>query len=303
MRRALISLLAALPLACAPATALAAPTVSAPTGPCVTVSGTVVSVDTTRNEFVANAYVLPVSAGNHCPVIVPIGPILTASDSPTSPPTTHVTVSTDASTKFVVNNRSGSLSGLVPGSTFTGVFPGVPSDDINTVVSRPAVSIVAKTPPRHRQLFAWVGTVTGVKTTARTVTVSVERSLPASLIPSGSDPVTFTVDRRTMIVGGNGSQHLFGGTLGGVRVGDIVAGAAVGWSDMTLTQVQAVPLRVLLDLPASDSGPLLTARDKQIRRALALLGVKSVQPAHHKSKAKSHRKARHVKKSHARTHA
>jgi len=72
---------------------------------------------------------------------------------------------------------------------------------------------------------------------------------------------------------------------------------------MTLTQVQAVPLRVLLDLPASDSGPLLTARDKQIRRALALLGVKSVQPAHHKSKAKSHRKARHVRKSHARTHA
>ena len=122
-------------------------------------------------------------------------------------------------------------------------------------------------------------------------------------MPSGSDPVTFTVDRRTMIVGGNGSQHLFGGTLSGVQVGDIVAGAAVGWSDMTLTQVQAVPLRVLLDLPASTSGPLMTARDKQLRRALALLGVRSVRPAHHKSKAKSHRKAHHVTKSHARSHA
>ncbi len=312
MRRALISLLAALPLACAPATALAANGRTAPGGPCVAVSGTVVSVDTARKEFVANAYVLPVSAGNHCPVVIPIGPILTASDSPTTPATAHVTVRTDTNTKFVVNNRAGGLSDLKPNSHFDGVFPGVPIDDINAVVSRSAVSIVAKTPPRHRQLFAWVGTVTGVGTSARTVTVSVERSLPASLVPAGSDPVTFTVDRRTMILGGNGSQRLFGGTLSGVQVGDIVAGAAVGWSNMTLTQVQAVPLRVLMDLPAPAVGPLLTARDKQLRRALALVGAGS---AHHKAKAKSHKSSHrvshvkkshrvsHVKKSHARSHA
>jgi hypothetical protein len=293
MRRALISLLAALPLACAPATALAAPGGNAPHGPCVTVSGTVVSVDTTRDEFVANAYVLPVAAGNHCPVVAPTGPILTASDSPTPPATIHVTVSTDTNTKFVINNRPGSLAGLVPNSTFDGVFPGVPTDDVNTVVTRSAVSIVAKTPPRHRQLFAWVGTVTGVDTSAQTVTVSITRSLPSSLIPSGSDPVTFTVDRRTLILGGSGSG-LATRTLTGVQVGDVVAGAAVGWSDMTVTQVEAVPLRLLLDLPASTTGPLLTARDKQLRQALALLGVKSTKSSHHKSKAKSHRKARHV---------
>ncbi len=305
MRRALISLLAALPLACAPATALAAPGGNAPHGPCVTVSGTVVSVDTTRNEFVANAYVLPVSAGNHCPVVTPIGPILTASDSPTPPVTTHVTVSTDSNTKFVINNRTGSLSGLVPNSTFDGVFPGVPTDDINAVVSRSAVSIVAKTPPRHRELFAWVGTVTGVDTSAHTVTVSVTRSLPSSLIPTGSDPVTFTVDRRTLILGGSG-WGLAGSSLNGVQVGDVVAGGAVGWSDMTATQVEALPLRLLLDLPAPTTGPLLTARDKQLRQALALLGKGSAKSTHHKSKANRHRKARHVshvKKTHARTHA
>ena len=45
-----ISLLAALPLACAPATALAANGGTAPNGPCVTVSGTVVSVNTARRN-------------------------------------------------------------------------------------------------------------------------------------------------------------------------------------------------------------------------------------------------------------
>lgn len=306
MRRAMISLLAVLPLACAPATSLAArgnAQGSQPNGPCVAVTGTVVSVDTARNEFVANAYVLPVSAGNTCPVVTPIGPILTASDSPTPPPTTHVTVSTDANTKFVVNGRAGTLSNLVPNTRFDGVFPGVPTDDINAVVSRPAVSIVAKTPPRHRQLFAWVGTVTAVSPTGHTVTVSVERSLPASLVPSGSDPVTFTVDRHTVILGGNGSGGLFGARLSGVQVGDVVAGAATGWSDMTLTQVEAVPLQVLLDLPATTSGPLLTARDRQLHRALALLGVTS---AHHQSKAESHKRSRHAshgRKSRAHSHA
>jgi hypothetical protein len=304
MRRALISLLAALPLACAPATALAANGGKAPHGPCVAVSGTVVSVNVANNEFVANAYVLPVSAGNHCPVVTPTGPILTASDSPTPPTTTHVTVSTDANTQYTINNRPGSLSGLVPNSHFDGVFPGVPTDDINTVVSRPAVSIVAKTPPRHRQLFAWVGTVSGVNASARTVTVSVTRSLPASVIPSGSDPITFTVDRHTLILGGIGSG-LSGGGLKGVQVGDVVAGGAIGWSDMTLTQAQALPLRLLLDFPAPTSGPLLTVRDKEFRQALALLGMKSGKPAHHNSKTKSHRKARHVvhvRKSRVRAH-
>jgi hypothetical protein len=304
MRRALISLLAAFPLACAPATALASTgrATDGPQGPCATVAGTVVSVDAANHQFVANAYVLPTSAGNHCPITAPPPPILTAPDrgprAVTPPATTQVMIGVDTNTKIRVNDRAATLADLRPNATFYAVFSGQPTDPITTLVYNAAVSIQAKNPPRHRQLFAFVGTVINVSSSAGTVTVNVSQSLPNSLVPSGSAPLTFAVNRRTLVLGGNAAGGLNGGSVSGVQVGDVVAAGTVGWSDMTLTEVQSLPLRLLIDFPVATStggaGLNPGTQTKALRRALSLLGLKTVSKHH---KAKSHKKA------HARKHS
>ena len=195
------------------------------------------------------------------------------------PATTQVTIGVDANTKIRVNGRLATLADLRPNATFRAVFSGQPTDPIATLVANPAVSIEAKNPPRHRQLFAFVGTVTDVSSSAGTVTVNVSQSLPNSLVPSGSGPLAFAVDRRTLVLGGNAAGGLNGGSLSGVQVGDVVAGGTVGWSDMTLTEVQALPLRLLIDFPVASTtggaGPNPSAQTKALRRALSLLGVKT----------------------------
>ena len=132
------------------------------------------------------------------------------------------------------------------------------------------------------------------------MTVSVTQSFPNDLVPSGSDPVSFTVDRRTLVLGGNARNGIGGGSLAGVHVGDVVAGAVVGWSDMALPAVQRLPLQLLLDIPVATTtggaGLNTGVQTKTLRHALELLGVKT--RASHHAKAKHHKRS-HVKRAHA----
>lgn len=301
MKRALISLLAVLPLACAPAAATAA--TAQGNGPCVVVTGTVVSVDGANSQFVANASVVPQSPGNFCPAPPP-GPILTAPErfhapaAVTSP--TQVTIATDPNTTIRVNGRVATLGDLKPDDQFNALFSGTPDEPITTIVSGHTLTLDAKTPPRRHQLFAFVGTVTAVNPRGGSVTVSVTQSFPNDLVPSGSDPVSFTVDRRTLVLGGNARNGIGGGSLAGVHVGDVVAGAVVGWSDMALPAVQRLPLQLLLDIPVATTtggaGLNTGVQTKTLRHALELLGVKT--RASHHAKAKHHKRS-HVKRAHA----
>jgi hypothetical protein len=133
------------------------------------------------------------------------------------------------------------------------------------------------------------------------VTVNVTRSLPNDLVPAGSHPVPFTVSDTTLVLGAGTSGGLFGGSLSDVSVGDVVAGGLVGDGGLTLSQVSAMPLRVLLDRPASTSasGHVLTpvaaasAKARVLKRAISLLGHKSTHKVRHQRKHK---------KSHVREH-
>jgi hypothetical protein len=148
------------------------------------------------------------------------------------------------------------------------------------------------------QFYAFVGTVTGTDTTAGTMTVSVTRSLPSSLIAGGSS-ATFTVGSHTIVIGGSsltggGSGAglfggLFGGSLAGVSQGDLVAGGLIGTAGMTAAQVQAAPLMFLLDLPAP------TATTGTTTTAAATKALKETMKVLHGAKIKV--KAKHGKKS------
>jgi hypothetical protein len=315
-------MLAAVPLAVAPTAALANDSgpggwsggdSGSPAAPVALVAGTVVSVDTASGTFVGNAFVVPGfhapggagEAGGSVNDDVAHRSFGHEGDGPGQlPPATQVTLTTDSSTRWAVNGRGGSLADLSPGDRFYALLPGASTDSLDTLVANPAVAVYAKTPPKPRQLYAFVGNVTGVDTTAGTVTVDVTRSLPSDLVPAGSDPVSFTVSSDTLVLGGTASGGLFGGSLSGVSTGDIVAGGLIAPSGLTLSQVSALPLRLLLDLPAATGGtggpPVATTRSKALTRALELLGHKP-KPA----KSSSHKRAHHSKhkKSHARKHA
>lgn len=276
----------------------------------VLVAGTVVSVNAQAGTFVANAFIVPADnqggqgedndnddqsggsdssgqSSHH-------GDNL---DTPaTTPPTTQVTITTDSNTEIEVKGQHGTVANLTPGDTFVAKFKAMPTDPIATVVSTPALSIKTEAPETpeqnsHGSLYAFVGSVTAVDPTAGTVTVNVTRSLPSSLVPASSGPVSFTVGPDTLILGG--SSGLVGGSLSGVSVGDIVAGGLFAPGGETLAQVGMLPLRVLLDLPASStstSTPAQTAKakTKALRRAVALLDGKAKGKAKGKHKAKKH---------------
>jgi hypothetical protein len=214
-----------------------------------------------------------------------------------------VTITTDANTKVFVNWHVGTPADLAAGQTFFALMNGSPGDSIQTLVSQPARMIFAKTP---RQIYGFVGTVTAVDPTGGTVTVDVARSLPSSLVPAGSPPVPFTVGPHTLVLGGSGSGGLgggffgglFGGSLSNVSVGDMVAGGLIAPGGQTLTQIEATPLMVLLDLPArptTSAAAAARAQSRALHKAVSLVkhGAKK-----HKSHKKSHKKA--SKRTHSR---
>jgi hypothetical protein len=169
-------------------------------------------------------------------------------------------------------------------------------------VASPATSIFAQVP---KQVYAFVGTVTGTSTTANTITVDVMRSLPSGLLASGTS-ATFTLSPHTFIIGGSSLTStqggglfggLFGGSLSSVSTGDMVAGGLIGDAGLTAAQVQASPLMFLLDLPAPAStttGTASSAAKSALKETLKLLhGAKvKVKKAHGKEGHKSHHAGR-----------
>jgi hypothetical protein len=199
-----------------------------------------------------------------------------------APTPTPVTIMTNPATTFRIDGQSGTLADLAPGSRFVALFNGSPTDSLQTLVASPAVAVFAHTPPVQHQLYAFVGTVSGVDTTAGTVSVTVANSIPSGLVPSGSGPQTFTVSPSTLILGGTSTNGLFGGSLADVSVGDVVAGGLIGPAGETLTQVESSPLQVLVDFPAATTSSSTTSssvrratRQRALSQALTLFGVKT----------------------------
>jgi hypothetical protein len=56
------------------------------------------------------------------------------------------------------------------------LFSGSPSDSIQTLTASPALAVFASMPPTPKQLYAFVGTVTAIDSTAGTLTVNVSAS-------------------------------------------------------------------------------------------------------------------------------
>lgn len=341
MKRVVIALALALPLAVGVAGAQADSqghwgdeqgTQSA--GSVVAVAGTITSVDASASTFTANAFVPTGEADDQGDQSQSGDDDQSAdgqntggqgdqgqgnfqsdwrdSQSGQSASTTPVTITTDGSTTFRVDGQDGTIANLSPGQHFIALFNGSPSDSLQTLVSSPALAVSAHMPEGQRQLYAFVGTVSGVDTSAGTVTVQVTNSLPSGLVPSASNPATFTVSPSTMVLGGSATNGLYGGSVGDVAVGDVVAGGLVGPAGETLSQVESSPLQVLVDFPASATPNATTSmrhleRRRALTQALALFGyrgakrstVKRHRGHHH---ATSHTKTLH-RSSHTRTHA
>jgi hypothetical protein len=198
------------------------------------------------------------------------------------------------------------VADMKAGDQFMALFSGSPTASITTLVGNLALAIFDRTPPPPKQVYAFVGTVTGTDTTNGTVTLTVTQSFPSGLAAANSS-VTLTVSSHTLILGGTSSTG-FGSTLANVSDGDIVAGGLIAPQGDTLTQVEALPLQILVDLPASSSSSSSSgsssttttsaAKQKALKQALKLLGVKTT--SHHSTK---HHKKHHATKHHARKHA
>jgi hypothetical protein len=200
-----------------------------------------------------------------------------------APTTTRVTITTDSNTKIVINGKVATVSDLAAGDKFGALFSGSPTDSIETLVTNPPIAVFAKGSSvwSHPQLYGFVGTVTAVDTTAGTVTVNVRRTLPSSLAPSGSS-ATFTVGPHTLILAGG---SLFGASLSDVSVGDVVAGGELAPAGETLAQVEATPLKVLIDLPTT------TTTGSAVRHLKRAIHLKHGKKHHHSKKhhaAKKH---------------
>jgi hypothetical protein len=320
MRRAVISLVLALPLTLGTAAASAhngggGGWGNGPSGPRAAVAGTIVSVDPTTGTFVANAYVITrpdfgnpgrgwgapgfghayqggqggQGWGDH-------GRLRSHwSGSQTLPTTTQVTIIVDpSSTRVAVNGQPTTISGLVAGDRFVALFSGSSSDTIQTLTANPALAVFARPAPTPKQLYAFVGTVTATSgaTAPGTVTVTVADSYPSGLFTS---PATFTVGPDTAILGGNSTtgNGLFGGSLGNVSVGDTVAGALVAPAGETATQVEALPLAALIDFPMVGGSASPAAKQSALDSTLAMFGIKHTGKA--KGKGKHHHR-HHAKK-------
>lgn len=322
MRRAVIALIAAVPLTLGTAVASAHHDPGGGWGgggqaSRAAVAGTIVSVNTANDTFVANAYVLtrPSFTGSPGPGRGGNGQgrgqgygwsrsfssdWASPTTTPTTPTTTQVTITTNSTTKIVVNGKTATIGDLAMGDKFVALFSGSPSDTIQTLTANPALAVFAHTPPKPEQLYAFVGTVTGVSTSTSTsggtVTVTVADSYPSGFF---SSPATFTVGPNTVILGGDSTtgNGLTGGSLTDVSDGDTVAGGLVAPSGDTAAQVETLPLATLLDFPASGGSASTAAKQSALKSTLALFGVKSSTKT--KTKGKSHSKPG---KSHSKHH-
>ncbi len=225
-------------------------------------------------------------------------------DDGTGPATTQVTITGGDSTVVFVNGASGSVSGMSPGDEFIAFFDGTPGESITDLVQNAPFAIIDHTPPAPKELYAFVGTVSNVATTDDndgTVTVDVQGAMPAGIASSG-DSVPLTVTSDTLVLGGSSTTG-FDSNLTDVSDNDIVVAAVVAPEGDTLSQIEALPLKVLLDIPVSQtSGETQSqAREKALKKALAMIGdkLKSSKTKHSK---KSHRKShsRHASRKHAR---
>lgn len=231
--------------------------------------------------------------------------------SGTAPATTQVTINTTSATVFRVNGQTATISDLSQGQRFVALFNGSPGDTLQTIVSGAALAVYAHTPPAQRQLYAFVGRVTAVDTSSspNTVTVDVTNSFPSSLVPAGSGPQTFTVSPDTMILGGSSSNGLEGGSLGDVTVGDVVAGGEIGAAGETLSQVEASPLGVLIDFPASSSssgsGSSSASQSAALHEALGLFGYHTTSKGKKRAKRHEGRHRHHHRngRAHSKRHA
>jgi hypothetical protein len=342
MKRVLIALITALPLAVGVTAAQADGGIAGGLANEAAVAGTVVQVDASTGTFLANASVLtPPSqgagdssgdGGGSGPGTGTGGPgfgfgsvfgsgfgsVFGSGSGPGSgsgggfggdlrsrdtTTTTQVTITTNSSTMIHVRGMTGTgtVSDLAPGDRFLALFPGSSTDTIQTLVAGPATSIFAQVP---KQFYAFVGTVTATDTTAGTLSVNVMRSLPSTLIASGS-AATFTVDPRTFIIDGSsltggGFGGLFGGSLSGVSKGDMVAGGLIGAAGLTATQVGATPLMFLLDLPAppatASTGTTAGVARKALRETMKVLHGGKVKLGKSHGGKSHHKKSTHAGK-------
>jgi hypothetical protein len=295
MKRILISVIAALPLAIGPAVANAHGDGAGNGGlttPVASVAGTVVSSDATDGTFVADAVVLTprdgARRGDHR-VADRSGRdsnVTRRADHAsrtTRPATTEVTITTDSGTKLELNHHDGTAGDLVAGEKFVATFNGVASDSIQTLVSNPALRVSARMPREAHGLYAFVGMVTAVDATAGNVTVDVTRSRPSDLVLPGSEPVSFTVGPDTKIKGGAELGGPLGASLGDVSVGDVVAGGVIGDPGLSLSQVETAPLKVLVDLRAgrtSDGDHAAKDETRVMKHVLTLLGDRFADKSH-----------------------
>jgi len=213
------------------------------------------------------------------------------SEATTAPAETQVTITTNPSTEFKVDgNDKADLGELASGQSFVASFIGSPSDSITELTANPALRVIAWTPPTRSTppaqppaattLYAFVGTVTDVSTSADTVTVEVSESLPSGLVPSGSTPQTFTIGTGTLILGAGGTSLLNGTLADDVARGDVVAGGLLRAAGLTLSQVGSTPLRVLVAFPAAATSSTSTAqaRKSALNQAVSLLSEKHGKP-------------------------
>jgi hypothetical protein len=225
--------------------------------------------------FAGAPAVRPHSSRSHCATSTTAG-------------TAGTVITVDSGTKLDINGNTttATVGELAVGQKFTATFDGTPTETLAAIVANPALSIVATTP---KALYAFVGTVTATNTTStpETVSVAVTQSLPTGLF-TGTD--TFDVGPGTFVFGGS-SSSLFG-SLSNVTVGDVVAGGLVSTGGQAASAVEADPLQVLVDFPASSSSSSASSaavrhlRAADFKKALRLLGKDS------KKSGKKHHKKR-----------
>jgi hypothetical protein len=231
---------------------------------------------------------------------------LRSHDDGGGPATTQVTITGGDSTVVFVNGASGTVSGMSAGDEFIAFFDGSPGESITDLVQNAPLAIIDHTPPKPKELYAFVGTVSNVTTTDDndgTVTVDVQGAMPSGIASSG-DSVPLTVTSDTLILGGSSTTGL-SSNLTDVSDNDIVVAGLVAPEGETLAQIEALPLKVLLDIPVSQtSGETQSqAREKALKKALAMIGdkVKSGKTKRTKHGKKSHRRShsRHASRKHA----